>query len=67
MVSISAITGLSVFWILSAFLLVLIVWLILKMAGGESEFNSVISRIRKRYNEGEIEDENVDERLHHLI
>jgi uncharacterized membrane protein len=67
MVSISVITGLSVFWILAAILLILVVWLIIKMATGESENDSVINRIRTRYFKGEIEDDNVDERLHHLI
>jgi len=67
MVSISVITGLSVFWILAAILLILVVWLIIKMATGESENDSVINRIRTRYLKGEIEDDNVDERLHHLI
>lgn len=67
MLSILAITGLSVLWIIGAILLVVAVWLILKIALEDPTKDSVISRIRKRYYKGEIEEENMDERLHHLI
>jgi uncharacterized membrane protein len=67
MLTLAAVTGLSVFWIIGAILLVTAVWFILKIALEEPGSNSVIDRIRKRYSKGEIGEENFDERLHHLI
>ncbi len=67
MLTFAAVTGLTVFWIIGAILLVIAVWFILKIALEDSGSNSVIDRIRKRYYKEEKEDENYDERLHHLI
>lgn len=67
MLTLAAVTGLSIFWIIGAILLVIAVWFILKIAREDPGSNSVIERIRKRYYKGEIGEENYDERLHHLI
>jgi uncharacterized membrane protein len=64
----AAISGLTVIWTLGAILLVVAIWLIIKITLEEPRQNqSPIDLIRKRYSEGEIGDENYDERLHHLI
>jgi uncharacterized membrane protein len=68
MLNFAAISGLQVIWTLGAILLVVAVWLILKMMlENPEEDQHPLEIIRKRWYKGEIEEENYDERLHHLI
>lgn len=68
MLNFAAISVFQIIWTLGAILLVVAVWLILKMILEEPvEKNSPVESIRKRYFKGEIEEENFDDRLHHLI
>jgi len=64
----AAISWLTIFFTLGAILLVIAVWLIVKIILQEpGKRKSELDMIRKRYFNGEIDEENFDGRLHHLM